>query len=260
MRIRITSLISALIVGLCLFTPLAWSQNDQMRISAEADFRISGTTFADHEIAGTDLSGNWSNQLAAMTSLLPSQVGIDALDITSETEVYLSLDVDTQIGGTLYANEDVLRWDGVGLTMTWDGTANGLPTRANLSALHVISDSPWEMAFSLSATTQLSGLGLVRPSDAVHYVEGSGFVGFFFQGQSAGLPAGVKVDMFQIWTADHYLISFDCAVRPTGHVTTYRSADILSWDPDSGTLSASPFFSADAQSLPARIDINAAVA
>ena len=104
---------------------------------------------------GAALYNRWSvKDMTALTTLLPAGANLDAVSYFTRGRIYFSLDANTRISSTLYADEDILLWNGTAISMAWDGSANGLPDEANLDALDVVSEAPLAFSFSLDISAR----------------------------------------------------------------------------------------------------------
>jgi hypothetical protein len=82
--------------------------------------------------------------------------------------------------------------------------------------------------FSLETTTVLGGV-TISPRDVASYDTGSSVYGIEFDGASAGLPDGIRIDAVGHDENDDLLISFDIAVALPGGFTL-DDEDVASWD------------------------------
>ncbi len=209
---------------------------------------------ADHELVDTDGLGAYALYATGLTSLLPPEVNIDAVDLLSGDRMVFSLSEDTKIGGTVYADEDLLLWDGATISLFWDGSGNGLPAGVNLDAVDVISESPLEFSFSLEEDTRLPGVGMVADEDMARFVFGSGFVpSLDFDGSLEGLPSEVDLNAFSRDSDTVWILSFNAATRITS--TLYDDSDLIAFDSAGGTFSL--YFDSSAQSIPEQVEIDA---
>jgi len=209
---------------------------------------------ADHELVDTDGLGTYVLYGVALTNLLLPEVNIDAVDLLSSDRMVFSLSEDTKIGGTVYADEDLLLWDGATISLFWDGSANGLPAGVNLDAVDVISESPLEFSFSLEEDTRLPGVGMVADEDMARFVTGSGFVpSLDFDGSLEGLPSEVDLNAFSRDTDTVWILSFDAATRITS--TLYDDSDLIAFDSAGGTFSL--YFDSSAQGIPEQVELDA---
>jgi hypothetical protein len=222
--------------------------------SHREDSSYGGIVATDHSLVETDGAGSYWLYATGLASALPPEVNIDAADLLSGGRVVFSLAEDAVIGGTLYADEDLLLWDGASINLFWDGSANGLPPEVNLDAVDVVSESPLEFDFSLEEDAVLPGPGLVADEDVVDFTAGSGFsASLVFDGSAAGVPPEANLDGFSRLSDTLWLISFDSAVEIG--LTLYDDADVLEYDSSGGTWSL--YFDASAQGIPGEVDLDA---
>ncbi len=212
---------------------------------------------ADHEVVETDFVGGWSLTLTEMTSRLPLGSAIDALDFKASDRVWFSLDADVLLDSVLYADEDVIFWNGSAFSLAWDGSANGIPVAADLDALHVVrGEAPFEIFFSLDVDARLGALNLVADEDAILFREGEGFVAVAFDGSAEGVAPGANLDALTLLDETSWLLSFDSAGSIDG--LAFDDADLVSWNPQVHAFQPSPVLDAAALGLPSAIDVSSA--
>lgn len=108
--------------------------NDNARVTLGAGTTVKGTGFGHEQIVSI---GSYAAGPLAVP--LPARVGIDAIMIASNI-VYFSTDAGVTLGGTNFADEDIIAYDpGAGtFSMFWDGSFFSLldlPEGADLDAL-----------------------------------------------------------------------------------------------------------------------------
>ncbi len=83
-------------------------------------------TYQPYELVLYNVSTNSFSEFA--NGMLSSGV-IDAVDVLANGNVIFSLAADTTLGGTLYEDSDLIRWNGSSYSKYFDGSDNGLSTR-----------------------------------------------------------------------------------------------------------------------------------
>ncbi len=247
-RRNLASLIAFL--GLARLSP---AQVD-LAVSFSESVRTGGTLYSKHQILGHTGPSTYINDVAAMTSALPANADIDALNYITTGTVYFSLDADTRLAGTYYADEDVIRWNGSTFSLAWDGSANGLPPRVNLDALEVTSTSPLRFSFSLDSTVKLTGPGTVEDEDVIFW-NGSAFSATFdFDGSLWGVPASANLDSFSFRAANLRELSFDRTVKLG--TFTVDDGDAVEWNTITHGY-PQVYFIAASQGIPASANLDA---
>jgi hypothetical protein len=156
--------------------------------------------------------------------------------------LYLSL---TNATGTLtglgpngsdlvYANEDILSWNGVSYAMVFDGTAAGLPASANISGFDIdTANNRILMAFG--ADTLVPGVGAVTGSDIVAYSLGTKTFSLVFDGSDVGLGGGSEsLDALQLLPDGRLVVStIGLTSVPSGKLLPYFvvGPDLLAFKP-----------------------------
>jgi hypothetical protein len=159
-------------------------------------------------------------------------------------QLYLSL---TNATGTLtglgpngsdlvYANEDILSWNGVSYAMVFDGTAAGLPASANISGFDIdTANNRILMAFG--ADTLVPGVGAVTGSDIVAYSLVTKTFSLVFDGSDVGLGGGGEsLDALQLLPDGRLIVStMGLTLVPSGRLLPYLAVgqDLLAFTPTS---------------------------
>lgn len=234
------------------------AQSQVLTLSTSESTKVDGVTFSNHQLVATDLTAPFAQTLTALTAALPAQADIDAIVVISPTSVYFSLDADTFLGGTKYADDDIIFWDGSSFSLAWSGSVNGLPASADIDALDIISESPLEFVFSLDAAARLTVGGvptLVGDSDLVHFLQGSGFTAIDFNAPAAGVPAGANLDALARIQGSEAVVSFDRPVRLGGH--NFDDSDLI-FVTGGTTFFSSPLLQSFTSRIPPAADLDAA--
>lgn len=191
-----------------------------------------------------------------LTSLLPPEVDIDALDFINKDTIVFSLREDAFLPGPgQIADEDLLLYNGSVISLLFDGSANGLPAETDIDAIDVITLSPLTCSFSLRESANLPGVGQVSRNDAIRF-QGGIFTGKDFNGITAGIPAETNLDGFSRPDTLGYIFSCDAACSLGG--TNYDDADLVRYTIAGGTFSS--FFNAAANGIPAEVNLQDAEA
>ncbi len=226
-----------------------------LTFSTDENCVISAISPADHEIAGTDLSGTWSKAWAVLTDQFPAETDIDAFDYKADDKIYFSLDSNVILGETLYADEDIIFWNGSAFSMAWNGSENGLPDDAAIDAIHIIKVSPLEFYFSLDGNAILTTVGAVESKDIVSYKTGTGFNSIIFDGSARGVPDYSDLNAFTIKSDSEWLMSFD-----TGGIIgplVFDDEDLIIFNPLTNSFGATPWFDGSSKLVPDYVDIDA---
>jgi hypothetical protein len=154
---------------------------------------------------------------------------------------YLSLAKDSaQTVGSVseVRDEDILSYDGVNFALVFDGSAAGLPTNADIDALHFVEADTILMSFDKSVSI---GQLRVDDSDIVKFEATSlgpdntaGTFSLFFEGAAVGLRTNrANVDAFALLPDGTLLISTEARVKLPGVKGNVRAEaeDILAFVP-----------------------------
>jgi hypothetical protein len=182
--------------------------------------------------------------LALATVLTP---GLAAQDLA------LSLDATTSVGGTTYADDQVLAHTGASTFVNdISGLTSALPPTADINAIDYVT--PTNVYFSLDAAAVLSGAGLVQDEDVVNW-NGSTFA-LAWDGSANGLPANADIDALDVIGEGPLVFSFslDAAAVLVGPGTV-EDEDLALWN--GVAVDATLDFDGSAEGVPARLDLDA---
>ncbi|MBW2497383.1 MAG: hypothetical protein JRF61_08945 [Deltaproteobacteria bacterium] len=96
---------------------------------------------------------------------VPGGVGVDAVSII-ESDLLLSFDSAVTIGSETAREEDLVRFDGSGFTLVFDGSAAGVPEGLNLDAAHYLDGG--RIALSFDGAGSLPGV-VFADEDVLEY-------------------------------------------------------------------------------------------
>jgi hypothetical protein len=123
---------------------------------------------------------------------------------------------------------DLVRWDGISLTLAFDAQAAGVPIDADADAL-AIDPSNGDLLFSFDVALLLGGF-LVRDEDLVRW-DGIAWT-LELEGSAAGITAELDVDGVHLVDDGTLLFSFDTSGSVDG--VAFQDEDVLALDPLSG--------------------------
>lgn len=170
---------------------------NEAALSLDEDALVGGIGLvADEDILsfnGSNFTLWWDGSAAG----LPPEVNLDALHINSVSpkNFHFSLKEDAFLPGIgLVADEDVIRYvEGIGFSMTLDGSSVGIPPEANVDAFAIVPNTG-NFVLSLEGANFLGG-NLYDDADLIEY-NGSFFV--FFDASLNGLPEEININAVEI--------------------------------------------------------------
>ena len=118
--LRRTHYLLAIAAGWPALLSVALAQPADITFTTSENFRMGSTTFLDNNVVAVNTSPTFYAIHTSPLSPIPVSADIDAWAVKNSL-IYFSLEEDTRIGGTVYADEDVLRWNGSTIVMAWDG-------------------------------------------------------------------------------------------------------------------------------------------
>jgi len=238
-----------LAVFLFIFPFLLSADTVTILFSTDEDFSINLLQPTDDNVV-TYSSSTFDLSSLLPPGSLPAKVCIDALGILSQNEIVISLDEDATINATLYADEDLIQFNGSNFSLWWDGSLNGLPAQANLDAVYIISVSPQVFLFSLEENATLPGVGLVADEDVIRFSDGT--FSIEIDGSSIGIPESANIDgIGKRHYTQNYVFSLDGATTLGGKL--YDDADVVEYTGSGFEM----YFSSSVAGLPSQININA---
>lgn len=229
-RIRMTGARLALIGLLGLAPAWATAQSGSPVagvISTSPDITIdlgSGLVAADQEAVVDDQLG-----LVVLEDLgtIPLEADVIALGLEANGDRLLAVDITTELpGGVVVRPGDVVRTDGSGYAIAFDGEAAGLPRGVAVDAAS-LSATGSDLLLSFDGTVDLGG-GLVAADEDVVVWDGGVFTAKAFDGAAAGLDPALDVDAAHDPGDGTLLLSFDTGGMIGG--VAFRDEDVLRFD------------------------------
>jgi len=171
---------------------------------------------------GPDAAGFFT---AALAAELPRRVQVDALCVEGPF-ILFSTDLDVELGGTVYADDDLIAYDprhGT-FSMRFNGRLHGVPARADLDAATL--DGIWggDLLLSFNVDVELSGIGRVADHELALF-DGAGFSG---KAAVPHLPANRDLDAV---SCSGGLLSFSLDGAAAFATATGDDEDVWQWDP-----------------------------
>lgn len=221
---------------------------------------FSNVTTEDQKIVVHQISPGWFKlDITALTNQLPTETHIDALDYLDgppTPRIVFSLAEDASLAGPgLVADEDLLLWNGIAISLLWDGSANSVPAEANVDAVDVVAlGATTTFSLSFGEAVTLPTVGLVQKSDVVRWTRGTGYsVSKDFDGVLRGVPLEANLDgVSRETTANLLILSTDIMTQLGG--TWYEKSDLINFN--TGTLAYSMRFDASAYSIPSEVNVD----
>lgn len=202
---------------------------------------LGGTTFLPWEVVRHH-SGVASSEL-----LLPVGTPVDALHHMDGGDWLLSVASPTDLGGTVYQSEDVIRFDGANFSMFFDGSAEGVPPGAGVDSVFLDGGDGGDLVVGFDVPISIGSNITYEPADLVRF-DGASFSWFF--DTSAATPA-IPVSS-NVTGADRRgfltVLTFDVPTTLGG--ATFLPGELVSWN---GHSFAS-FFSDPSWPLSSRLD------
>ncbi len=168
---------------------------------------------------------------------LPPNTPLDAMHHMCNGEWLVSVDVPTDLGGTTYQPDDVVRFDGgVVYTPFFCGGLVGVPPGSVLDAFFLDGGDGADLIVSFDVPTDLTGIGGTRldPADLVRFVRtgascGNWVVGpLYFDASAASPPVPLEVDVIGAdRTGTQLVLVYDV---PATLGPTFLPGQLVAWD------------------------------
>jgi hypothetical protein len=113
-------------------------------LSLDATATLGGTVVGPADVVQWDPA----TQSASIAGLgaLPTGAGVDAVTVDG-ADLLVSFDVTVSLSGTLFADEDLARWDGAGFSLAFDGSAAGIDPALDLDGAHRLTNGHLLVSF-----------------------------------------------------------------------------------------------------------------
>lgn len=122
--------------------------------SIETSIVLGGALYRPSDVIRFD-GTSWSKEFDGRGEGIPAGVNVDAIAMSGGV-LLLSLDIDTELGSTVYSDADVIAFDGADFSTFLDATDSGIAISADVDALHV--DSQGRVLVSLDGGGELGGI------------------------------------------------------------------------------------------------------
>ncbi len=201
MTVLLKGIVLVVALATCVQELAAVPATNRVRLSTDITTDIRGVAHADDHVISIGAGG--SGALLDLQAMgLSANVEIDALSVYSNRIVF-STDVAFSMGGTDYADEDLVEYNvnTTTLSMFFDGSGAGIPLAVDLDAVAIMNEAG-DFLFSLDITTTLPGAGVVTDEDILFF---DGSFSVAHDGVTdLEIPTGADVDALHFVGGDLY--------------------------------------------------------
>jgi hypothetical protein len=186
---------------------------------------ITAQTAADEDVAVDDSLG-----VVMLQSLgaLPDAAEVTAYAGLLDGDHLLAFETTVELPGPVFARRgDVVRYDGVGYSIEFDASTQGVPEGAVVDA---VAESAG-LLLSFDTTVDLGGI-VAADEDLVHW-NGSSF-SLVFDGSAAGIDGTLDVDAAQHLGGPNWALSFDTSGNVGG--VDFGDEDVLAYNGSTWTV------------------------
>jgi hypothetical protein len=223
--------LAAIALALCIAAPVAHAATAlaQLRYVPDITVDLNGTTVGPNAVANDTLAGSPTLALSG----LPVDVAAYAY---TGTVHWLVFDTTVNLGAFTATPRDVVSYDGSTYTLILNGATAGIPDGVAIDALSSTNGVDFLLSFDTTATV---GSVFAAPEDVVQYAGGTW--SSYFDGSTAGVPAGANLDALYRLSNGHLLMSFDIAGTTTVGAVGFTAGDVLEYTaPNTWELAFSP--------------------
>lgn len=227
--VRFGSLVCAALAAGLAAVPTAASDLVRIVASVDAATSLGSMQLRDRDLFSVRRDGLGPVVLSTLGNLLPDGVGVDAISLLADNRVVFSTDVSFIAGGIGADDEDLVLCDRGVLSLVFDGSAAGLPDKADIDAVHVLSLSPVDLLYSVDAPIEVGGIfiaddDIVRFDGATHTIvrTGASLIG----------DETARADVDALWfdpSGNEYVISLDVAIEAGTGRTAADADDLVRW-------------------------------
>jgi hypothetical protein len=176
---------------------------------------VAGTADNSDVYSWSGLAHSRSVDLTAGPYNVPASANVDGYSRASGTSFYLSFAGNTSLPGLgAVQDEDVVRWNGSGWSMYFDGSTHGM-TAANLD-LDAISVVSGTLYFSTLGNSNPPGTGGAADNSDIYRWNGGSSYTRVFDATANGIPAAANVDGYDRVDPNHLYLSFAADTTVTG--------------------------------------------
>jgi len=128
--------------------------NGDVLFSLDTSIMLGGALYRPSDVIRFN-GDSWSKEFDGIGAGIPSGVNVDAIAMSGD-DLLLSLDIDVELGSTVYSDADVIAFDGAIFSTFLDATGVGITGSVDVDALHV--DSQGRVLLSLDGSGELGGI------------------------------------------------------------------------------------------------------
>ncbi|MEM1177196.1 MAG: hypothetical protein AAGM22_02530 [Acidobacteriota bacterium] len=125
--------------------------------SVDTAVEVGGIIVRPADVATFD-GGNYELFFKGRDSGIPRGVRLDAITVDGGGTLFFSIDVDAEIGGEVYRDDDVIVFDG-GFEIFFKGQSSGVPPALDIDALAIIDGGDLVMSFDVGGTVDGIDIG-----------------------------------------------------------------------------------------------------
>jgi hypothetical protein len=222
MRVLIRGLGVLVAVGVGALLPTVARATGSVSLSPDVTVSLDALVFDDEDVAVDNLLG-----ISTPVGLgaLPAGAAVTAYHPLPNGDHLFALDTTATLAGPLLVRpRDVVRYDGIGFALEFDGGAAGVPDSAGVDA--VSRTTAGELLLSFDTTVALVGGVTVGDEDLVQW-DGASFV-LVFDGSAEGVADGLDLDGAHQAIGGKLGLSFDGSGSLGG--VSFDDEDVLLFD------------------------------
>jgi hypothetical protein len=212
-------------LGLLLLIGLAAAPaSAQYPVAASPDKAVvlDATVVTDQSVALDDLAGTTT---PVDLGPLPAGVDVTAYHLRPNGDRLFAIDKPAVLGGVVVEPRDVVRYDGTGYQLAWQGSQQGIPPDVGIDA---VTETTNALILSFDKAADLGNI-VVADEDLLGRDDFFLTYQLFFDGSAEGIAAGLDLDGVHALDDGRFAMSFDRAGSVSG--VAFADEDVLLFDP-----------------------------
>jgi hypothetical protein len=197
-----------------------------VHVSPDITVNLSGTLADDENLVFDDQAGG-----VAPVGLgsLPAAADLTAYHRFPDGDHLMAFDTTVKLDNTVVGRGDIVRYDGVGYTLEFDASAEGVPAGVCIDALSSVDG---DLLLSFDTTVSLDGQ-VIDDADLVRRLP-AGFARYF-DSSVAGVPQAMDLDAAAVGGNGLLYVSFDTGGTLGGvDGISFSDEDVLDYDANTG--------------------------
>jgi hypothetical protein len=161
--------------------------------SIDTTFTVPGVSARPSDVIRFS-GGIYSIEFSAETAGVPAGVNVDALTLDGG-DLIMSFDVTTELAGSVYQDEDLVRYDGANFSMFLRGASAGIAARLDVDGAQQLDNGRLLVSFDVSGS--VGGISF-DGADVLEYEPVSGAWDLAYDASAVPVATGVNIDALAV--------------------------------------------------------------